>query len=100
MSSVTQAHAGAGRALTLSRCALLVISGDQKGQQRVLDGDLLRIGKNADLELVLTDGTVSREHCEIMRDPKGYLLRDLRVDQRHVARRRRDPGGVYLARAR
>jgi DNA-binding NtrC family response regulator len=61
----------------LSRCALLVLSGDQKGEQRVLDGDLLRIGKNADNDLVLTDTTVSREHCEIARDPKGYLLRDL-----------------------
>src|SRR5204862_161150 len=51
--------------------------GDQKGEQRVLDGDLLRIGKNPDNDLVLTDTTVSREHCEITRDPKGYLLRDL-----------------------
>jgi DNA-binding NtrC family response regulator len=77
VSSVTQAHGASGRALTLSRCALLVLSGDQKGEQRVLDGDLLRIGKNPDNDLVLTDTTVSREHCEITRDPKGYLLRDL-----------------------
>jgi transcriptional regulator with GAF, ATPase, and Fis domain len=78
MSSVTQAHeSGPGRALSLSRCALLVLSGEQKGTQHVLDGDLLRIGKNEDNDLVLTDTTVSRDHCEIIRDPKGYLLRDL-----------------------
>jgi len=79
MSSVTQAQEGRERspALTLSRCALLVVSGDQKGQQHVLEGDLLRIGKNDDNDLVLKDGTVSREHCEIVRDAKGYLLRDL-----------------------
>jgi DNA-binding NtrC family response regulator len=77
MSSVTLAHGGSGRALSLPRCALLVLSGDQKGTRCVLDGDLLRIGKNPDNELVLVDGTVSREHCEITRDQKGYLLRDL-----------------------
>jgi transcriptional regulator with GAF, ATPase, and Fis domain len=80
MSSVTQAHegrGGPGRALTLSRCALLVLGGEQKGEQCVLEGDLLRIGKSPDNDLVLTDTTVSREHCEIVRDPKGYLLRDL-----------------------
>ncbi|MFI5306802.1 MAG: sigma 54-interacting transcriptional regulator [Polyangiales bacterium] len=79
MSSVTQAQdgRGPGRALSLSRCALLVTSGEQQGQERVLDGDLLRIGKNPDNDLVLTDTTVSREHCEIVRDEKGYLLRDL-----------------------
>jgi transcriptional regulator with GAF, ATPase, and Fis domain len=79
VSSVTQAHGGrtADGALTLSRCALLVLTGDQKGEQRVLEGDLLRVGKSSDNELVLTDTTVSREHCEIVRDDKGYLLRDL-----------------------
>jgi len=76
MTSVTQAHEG-GRALSLSRCSLLVLSGDQKGTQCVLDGDLLRIGKNEGNDLVLTDTTVSRDHCEITRDPRGYLLRDL-----------------------
>jgi transcriptional regulator with GAF, ATPase, and Fis domain len=79
LSSVTQAHGGGGgdRALTLSRCALLVLSGEQKGEQRVLEGDLLRIGKSSGSGLQLRDGTVSRDHCEIVRDEKGYLLRDL-----------------------
>jgi transcriptional regulator with GAF, ATPase, and Fis domain len=79
VSSVTQAQTrrGEGRALTLSRCALLVTSGERKGEQHVLEGDLLRIGKSAANDLVLDDTTVSRDHCEIVRDEKGYLLRDL-----------------------
>jgi DNA-binding NtrC family response regulator len=78
MTSVTQAHdSGPGRAISLPRCSLLVLNGDQRGTQCVLDGDVLRIGKNEANDLVLSDTTVSRDHCEIMRDPKGYLLRDL-----------------------
>jgi transcriptional regulator with GAF, ATPase, and Fis domain len=67
----------AGGRLSLARCALRVLSGDQKGQERVLEGDVLRIGKADGNDLVLRDASVSREHCEIVRDPKGYLLRDL-----------------------
>ncbi len=79
MSSVTQARTtrGSQHALLLARCALQVMSGDRKGHSLAFDGDLLRIGKNADNDLVLEDSTVSREHCQIVRDPKGYLLRDL-----------------------
>ena len=79
MSSVTQARTtrGSQHALLLARCALQVMSGDRKGHSLAFDGDLLRIGKNSDNDLVLEDSTVSREHCQIVRDPKGYLLRDL-----------------------
>jgi transcriptional regulator with GAF, ATPase, and Fis domain len=69
---------GAGaRALSLSRCALRVTRGDQEGLERVLDGDALRIGKGPDADLVLRDPAVSRDHCEIVRDERGFLLRDL-----------------------
>jgi len=67
----------AGNALSLSRCALLITSGEQKGLERVLDGDALRIGKGSQADLVLQDPAVSREHCEIVRDERGFLLRDL-----------------------
>ena len=79
MSSVTQARTARGsqHALLLARCALLVTSGERKGQSLAFEGDLLRIGKNPDNDLVLEDTTVSREHCQIVRDPKGYLVRDL-----------------------
>jgi DNA-binding NtrC family response regulator len=79
MSVVTQAQGGRapGRAVQLARCVLRVRSGDQAGLECTLEGDLLRIGKNPDNDLVLRDSTVSREHCELVRDEKGYLLRDL-----------------------
>ncbi len=75
--SVTAVAGEAGRAITVPRCALVVISGDQKGAEQTIDGDLFRVGKSGDNDLVLSDSTVSREHCEIVRDQKGYLLRDL-----------------------
>jgi len=63
--------------LELSRCALVVLSGDQRGRECVIERDLFRIGKSETSDLVLTDDTVSRTHCEIVRDAKGYLVRDL-----------------------
>ena len=38
---------------------------------------MIRVGKADDNDLVLTEETVSRVHLEILRDAKGYLLRDL-----------------------
>jgi transcriptional regulator with GAF, ATPase, and Fis domain len=43
----------------------------------VSDGAELAIGTNSGNQLVLTDGTVSRHHCQITVDEKGFLLRDL-----------------------
>jgi len=71
------AHARSKRVLELSRCALVVLNGDQRGQERTIESDLFRIGKSETSDLVLTDDTVSRQHCEIARDAKGYLVRDL-----------------------
>ncbi|MBZ0117612.1 MAG: sigma 54-interacting transcriptional regulator [Sandaracinaceae bacterium] len=65
------------RVLEVARCALVVLSGDDRGREKVIGTDLFRIGKSRDNDLVLADQTVSRAHCEIVRDPRGYLLRDL-----------------------
>jgi len=70
-------HARSGKVLELSRCALVVLSGDQRGRECVIERNLFRIGKSETSDLVLTDDTVSRTHCEIVRDAKGYLVRDL-----------------------
>jgi transcriptional regulator with GAF, ATPase, and Fis domain len=70
-------HAADPRILELSRCALTVLSGPERGHERMIDRDLFRIGKAPENDFVLSDGTVSRAHCEIVREPKGYLLRDL-----------------------
>ncbi|MCB9595517.1 MAG: sigma 54-interacting transcriptional regulator [Sandaracinaceae bacterium] len=71
------AHVGDPRILELPRCALVILSGDDRGREKIIEGDLFRIGKSRDNELVLQDETVSRAHCEIVRERRGYLLRDL-----------------------
>ena len=63
--------------LRLSQCKLTVVKGAPRAEH-VVAGDVIRIGKVEENEVVLNDETVSRVHCEILRDPKGYLLRDLR----------------------
>jgi transcriptional regulator with GAF, ATPase, and Fis domain len=71
------AHHGDPRVLEMARCALVVLSGPERGRETIIEGDLFRIGKSKDNDLVLADETVSRAHCEIARDARGYLLRDL-----------------------
>ncbi len=78
--SVTLAHSGSehpGRVLEIARCALLSLNGPRRGEEVIIERECFRIGKSPDNDLVLADETVSREHCEIVRDDKGYLLRDL-----------------------
>src|ERR1700712_3333599 len=65
------------RALTLNRCGLLALNGPRKGEEVIVERECFRIGKDPVNDLVLVDSTVSREHCEIIRDARGYLLRDL-----------------------
>ena len=78
--SVTLAHSGSehpGRVLEIPRCALLSLNGPRRGEEVIIERECFRIGKSPENDLVLADETVSREHCEIVRDDKGYLLRDL-----------------------
>ncbi|HEY3496009.1 MAG TPA: sigma-54-dependent Fis family transcriptional regulator, partial [Polyangiaceae bacterium] len=55
---------------------VIVLSGAQRGQ-RVRLVDRLRIGKAPENDLVLSDDTVSRQHCELERRSSGVLVRDL-----------------------
>jgi DNA-binding NtrC family response regulator len=55
----------------------VVIKGAQRGREYMGSADVIRVGKAHDNDLVLADETVSRVHLEIVRDQKGYLLRDL-----------------------
>jgi DNA-binding NtrC family response regulator len=67
----------ASRAVHLSQCKLVVLKGSQRGKEFVISGDVIRIGKVDENDLALPEETVSRVHCEILRDQKGHLLRDL-----------------------
>ena len=55
---------------------LIVLNGAQRGQ-RVRLVDRLRVGKAPENDLVLSDDTVSRHHCELERRAQGVLVRDL-----------------------
>src|SRR5579859_612817 len=76
-----------------------VLSGSAKGTSRALH-DLLRIGKASDNDLVLSDDTVSRHHCELYRAPDGIHVRDLgstngtRVHEARVTEATVSPGTV------
>jgi transcriptional regulator with GAF, ATPase, and Fis domain len=62
--------------VNLRKCKLVVIKGAQRGTEFVIARDVIRIGKAPENDLVLADETVSRVHFEIVRDAKGYLVRD------------------------
>ena len=64
--------------VNLRKCKLVVIKGAQRGTEFVIASDIIRIGKAAENDLVLADETVSRVHFEIVRDAKGYLVRDMK----------------------
>jgi len=68
---------GGPQTVNLRRCKLVVLKGPERGQEHVVSSDVIRVGKANDNDLTVTDETVSRVHFEIVRDAKGYLLRDL-----------------------
>ena len=63
--------------VNLRRCKLVVTKGAQRGTEFVIAADVIRVGKAGENDLVISDETVSRVHFEIVRDAKGYLVRDL-----------------------
>ena len=72
----TQLDGASHKVVELPRLALVVLSGPARGEEHVMEGDTVRIGKAPENDLVLVDQTVSRMHCEIVREARGYLLRD------------------------
>ena len=63
--------------INLNKCKLVVLKGSQRGREFVISSDVIRVGKADDNDLVLPEETVSRYHFEIIRDSRGYLLRDM-----------------------
>jgi transcriptional regulator with GAF, ATPase, and Fis domain len=63
--------------VNLRRCKLVVIKGPQRGTEFLIAADVIQVGKAPENDLVLGDETVSRQHFAIVRDAKGYLVRDL-----------------------
>ena len=79
MSTKTHVQTAAQRpqVVELPRLSLVVLNGKKRGQEFIMDKDMLRVGKSRENDVVLRDQTVSRNHCEIVREMRGYLLRDL-----------------------
>jgi transcriptional regulator with GAF, ATPase, and Fis domain len=77
----------------------VILSGNHKGHSVVLAGHT-RIGKSSDNDIVLSDDTVSRHHCELLRAPDGVHVRDLestngtRVDGTRIREAVLGPGQV------
>jgi two-component system, NtrC family, response regulator GlrR len=54
--------------------------GDAPKREIVSSGDRVVIGRSSDADLVIADADISPRHCEIARDPEGFVLRDLGSD--------------------
>src|SRR5690348_3661938 len=94
-----ETRAAAGLALAGGALTLVVLSGAKKGTIVRL-GDQARVGKADDNDLVLPDDTVSRHHCELVREGDAVRVRDLgstngtRVDGTRVTDALLSPGAV------
>ncbi len=53
-----------------------VASGPDRGKRLAVDDERLAVGSATDNELVLTDDTVSRYHCDLRRAPGGIAVED------------------------
>lgn len=56
---------------------ITVVRGPYKGREFFFTTDVVTVGKAPQNDIPLPDETVSRRHLEILREPKGYLLKDL-----------------------
>lgn len=62
--------------VSLRKCQLIFMDGPSKGKKLTLNKDRLTIGKRDNNDIVVTDKTVSRKHCEIVYEAEAFLLRD------------------------
>ena len=60
----------------LEKCKLVVVDGPDRGEELIVYKPIIRIGTNDKNDLVLSDNTISRFHCEIRRLRDDYLLVD------------------------
>jgi DNA-binding NtrC family response regulator len=80
--TATGGHTGvlrtdAGGRLVVRRVRIRVVKGPDRGEERLLEGGSLFVGKHGASDLVLTDDTVSRQHAELTLLDRGVRVRDL-----------------------
>ena len=73
----TKALSVTARAREVAQFRVEVIAGPDHGLQMCSLGAELAIGTAPENQLILTDGTVSRHHCQIAASEDGFQLRDL-----------------------
>ncbi len=56
---------------------LVVQAGNQQGQVFELVRDFATIGRDARCDVRLADTAASRQHCQVRRDPSGWVVQDL-----------------------
>ncbi len=66
-----------GDVVSLRKCQLQVIEGEDKGKKFKLDKPNTKIGKKEGCDLILSDKTVSRNHIEIEYTSDSFLLKDM-----------------------
>lgn len=62
--------------LTLSKCKLTMLTGDNNGKDYVLSRPVIQVGTKKENDIVVKDDTMSRHHFEIHQTKDGYLLKD------------------------
>jgi len=65
-----------GNSILLQKSKLVALNGPLQGREFMIDRDVFSIGSGQRNDLVLEDTTVSRQHCEILLGPEGYIIRD------------------------
>src|SRR5688572_8494347 len=76
MTTSTNALAQRYRIVRYTKINLLVTRGPDTGAALEIAASGVRVGTSPESDLVLTDGTVSRDHCEIIPTERGFRLRD------------------------
>ncbi len=67
----------AGESFSYREMVIGVLRGPYRGREFTFTADRVTLGKSPQNDIPLPDETVSREHVEIRREGRGYLLRDL-----------------------
>jgi transcriptional regulator with GAF, ATPase, and Fis domain len=76
LEATIQSNEPGARAGAAVEVSVFVLSGAERGASVALRGKV-RVGKAPENDLVLSDESVSRQHCEISRVPGGVRIRDL-----------------------
>lgn len=63
--------------MLVRKSKLFILSGTLLGQEFIVDKDTYTIGSGPNNDLVISDATVSKQHCELQFTNEGYVIRDL-----------------------